>query len=288
MEERSFRHWIGCGTHRRIATPILLKVKIMRYGQPVREKSIKRAAPVKGGKVAFAKPRTASPRSKAPTTANGAATNANKTRQRILDVATQEFSAKGYDGARIDDIMRLSKVSKNLIYHYFGSKEKLFIAVLEQAYQGMHKYQMTWPLDVSSPVDGIRKLVRSTFKYWRDSPEFIGLLNSENFHKGKHLRKSKLTKAGYGGLLGNIANLLKEGEKSGDFRSGVDPVELYISISALAYHYLSNRYTLSYLLDRKLSTENEMKARIVHIEDLTLGYLQYGAAGRKGLPRKAS
>jgi TetR/AcrR family transcriptional regulator len=266
-----------------------LKAKIMRHGQPVREKSTKnKAAPVKGGKAAPAKSPTASPRSKAPTTANGAATNANKTRQRILDVATQEFSAKGYHGARIDDIMRLSKVSKNLIYHYFGSKEKLFIAVLEQAYQGMHKHQMTWPLDVSSPVDGIRKLVRSTFKYWRDSPEFIGLLNSENFHKGKHLRKSKLTKAGYGGLLGNIANLLKEGEKSGDFRSGVDPVELYISISALAYHYLSNRYTLSYLLDRKLSTEGEMKARIVHIEDLTLGYLQYGAAARKGLSRKAS
>ena len=77
-----------------------------------------------------------------------------------------------------------------------------------------------------------------------------------------------------------------EGAKSGDFRPDVDPIELYISISALAYHYLSNRYTLSYLLDRKLSTENEMKARIVHIEDLTLGYLQYGATG-KGRARKA-
>jgi AcrR family transcriptional regulator len=86
----------------------------------------------------------------------------NKTRQRILDVATQQFAAKGYDGARVDDIMRLSKVSKNLIYHYFGSKEKLFIAVLEQAYQGMHEHQTTWPLDLKSPVDGIRKLVQST------------------------------------------------------------------------------------------------------------------------------
>ncbi len=211
---------------------------------------------------------------------DGAEAGLNRTRQRILDVAIQEFSAKGYDGARVDDIMRLAKVSKNLIYHYFGSKEKLFIAVLESAYQGMHTYQMSWPLDVSSPIDGIRKLVRSTFKYWRDNPEFIGLLNSENFHKGKHLRKSKLTKAGYSGLLGNIASLLKEGEEAGDFRSGVDPVEFYISISALAYHYLSNRYTLSYLLDRKFSTEDEMNVRIRHIEDLTLGYLCFGAQKR--------
>lgn len=201
----------------------------------------------------------------------------NKTRQRILDVATQEFSAKGYDGARIDDIMRLSKVSKNLIYHYFQSKEKLFIAVLETAYQGMHQHQLAWPLDVSSPIDGIRKLVRSTFEYWKDSPQFIGLLNSENFHKGRHLRKSKLTKAGYSGLLGNVANLLKEGERSGDFRSDVDPVDLYISISALAYHYLSNRYTLSFLFDRKLMAEDEMKTRVTHIEDMVLGYLQFRA-----------
>lgn len=264
----------------------LLKAKIMHHRRPVREKSNKKAASASGGKAAAGRPRAIATQRKALRVAEGAATNGSKTRQRILDVATQEFSTKGYDGARIDDIMRMSKVSKNLIYHYFGSKEKLFIAVLEQAYQGMHRHHMTWPLDVSSPVDGIRKLVRSTFKYWRDSPEFIGLLNSENFHKGKHLRKSKLTKAGYGGLIGNIASLLKQGAKLGDFRSGVDPVELYISISALAYHYLSNRYTLSYLLDRKLSTEDEMKARIVHIEDLTLGYLQYGAAGGNGRSRR--
>lgn len=149
---------------------MLLKAKTMRNGPPARQKPAgKKTAPASRAKPA-AKPRVAASRGKAPAAAtamngkgmNGNATNGNKTRQRILDVATQEFSAKGYDGARIDDIMRLSKVSKNLIYHYFVSKEKLFIAVLEQAYQSMHAYQMTWPLDVSSPVDGIRKLVRST------------------------------------------------------------------------------------------------------------------------------
>lgn len=219
-----------------------------------------------------------SPVAKQAVSINGERKVAKNARQRILDIATKEFSAKGYDGARVDDIMRLSKVSKNLIYHYFGSKEDLFIAVLELAYRGMHEYQMTWPLEASSPIDGIRKLVQSTFKYWRDSPEFIGLLNSENFHKGRHLRKSKLSKAGYSGLLGHVSSMLKEGEKSGDFRPNVDPIELYISISALAYHYLSNRYTLSYLMDRKLSTENEMKVRIAHIEDLILSYLRYGAS----------
>jgi TetR/AcrR family transcriptional regulator len=263
----------------------LLRSKPMPDGLQIRKKSTKtRKAPSSPGGAHAT--RAVTPKNKVPII-DGPKTNGNQTWRRILDVATREFSARGYDGARVDHIMQLSKVSKNLIYHYFGSKEKLFIAVLEQAYQGLHEYQNAWPLEVASPTDGIRKLVRSTFKYWRDSPDFIGLLNSENFHKGKHLRKSKLTKAGYGGLLGNIAKLLKDGENAGDFRSGVDPVELYISISALAYHYLSNRYTLSYLLDRKLSTEEEMKARIAHIEDLTLGYLQFGAAGRKRKPGDA-
>lgn len=206
-----------------------------------------------------------------------AANGSGETRLRILHVATKEFAAKGYDGARVDDIMRDSNVSKNLIYHYFGSKEQLFIEVLETAYEGMHAHQMAWPIDMSSPVDGVRKLVQSTFNYWRNSPDFIGLLNSENFHKGRHLRKTKLTKASYSGLLGNVARLLKEGERSGDFRGDVDPVELYVSISALAYHFLSNRYTLAYLLDRKLSTEQDVDARIAHIEDVVLGYLRYGA-----------
>jgi TetR/AcrR family transcriptional regulator len=244
---------------------------------------MQRARPAKVRKVAAtgAPPAKVAPRKAKAGKANGAAPGHIATRQRILNVATKEFSAKGYDGARVDDIMRVAVVSKNLIYHYFGSKEGLFIAVLESAYEGMHAYQTTWPLEVSSPIEGVRKLVQSTFKYWRDSPEFIGLLNSENFHKGRHLRKSKLTKAGYSGLLGNIDNLLREGERSGDFRAGVDAVELYISISALAYHFLSNRYTLAYLLDRKLSTEEDMNARIAHIEELILGYLRFGARKSK-------
>jgi TetR/AcrR family transcriptional regulator len=244
---------------------------------------MQRGRPTKVRKVAIvgAPPAKVAPRKAKAGKANGAAPGHIATRQRILNVATKEFSAKGYDGARVDDIMRVAEVSKNLIYHYFGSKEGLFIAVLESAYEGMHAYQTTWPLEVASPIEGVRKLVQSTFKYWRDSPEFIGLLNSENFHKGRHLRKSKLTKAGYSGLLGNIDNLLREGERSGDFHAGVDAVELYISISALAYHFLSNRYTLAYLLDRKLSTEEDMNARIAHIEELILGYLRFGSRKSK-------
>jgi TetR/AcrR family transcriptional regulator len=199
------------------------------------------------------------------------------TYRRILSVATKEFSARGFDGARVDEIVRRSKVSKNLVYHYFDSKEKLFIAVLESAYENMHA-NTAWPSDFSSATDGIRQLIRAIFHYWNDSPEFIGLLNSENFHKGRHLKKTKMVKAGYSNLFATIKRLLDEGHKRGHFRGGVDPVELYISISSLCYHFFSNRYTLSILLSRDLSSEKQMNLRLKEIEDMVLGYLQCGAA----------
>jgi TetR/AcrR family transcriptional regulator len=226
-------------------------------------------------------PRTVSAARKPRTSARKRAAVGTDTRQRILNVASKEFSTKGYDGARVDDIVRLAKVSKNLIYHYFNSKEQLFITVLEAAYEGMHEYHRTWTIDAANATDGVRQLVRSTFEYWEKSSDFIGLLNSENLHRGKHLRKSKLTKDGYSGLLDKLSQLLKQGEKAGDFRPAVDAVELYISISALAYHYLSNRYTLAYLLGRKLSTEDDKNLRIAHIQDIILGYLHEGARRKK-------
>lgn len=200
---------------------------------------------------------------------------------RILAVATKEFSARGFDGARVDEIVRRSKVSKNLVYHYFDSKEKLFIAVLEGAYENMHA-NTEWPSDFSSAIDGIRQLIRAIFKYWNDAPEFIGLLNSENFHKGRHLKKAKMVKAGCSNLFSTIGQLLDEGRKLGHFRSGVDPVELYISISSLCYHFFSNRYTLSILLGRDLSSEKQMNLRLKEIEDMVLGYLRFEASPKNG------
>ena len=208
---------------------------------------------------------------------SGDSTNRVKrsTKDRILAVATREFSAKGYDGARVDEIMRQSKISKNLIYHYFGNKEKLFIAVLEFAYEKIREVNREWLASFSSPTEGVRTLVRMTFNRWRRSTEFMGLLNSENFHKGRHLRKARGIKADYASLIVHLDRILKEGEQSGEFRPSIDPVELYISISSLSYHYFSNRYTLLYLLDHEENQEKNTRSFLAHIEDVVLGYVQF-------------
>lgn len=197
-----------------------------------------------------------------------------RTKQRILTVASDEFANKGYDGARVDEIVRRSKVSKNLIYYYFGSKEALFIAVLEAAYSTLRKQQDALGLNVIPPVDAIRKLVADLFNYWRNSRAFIGFLTSENFHKAKHIKKSKFAPNAYHKLIESLSGVLKTGAEQGVFRSGVDPIDLYISISGLSYQYFSNLYTLSFVLGKDLTSDEALSSRLQHTEDVILGYLR--------------
>lgn len=196
-----------------------------------------------------------------------------ETKKRILAIATEEFSARGYDGARVDVIMQRSEVSKNLIYHFFGNKENLFIAVLEDAYVKMHSFQSDWPKETNTPTENIRDLVRLIFRRWQNSPQFIGLLNSENFYKGRHIKKAQLTKSGYDTFLSKMGAVLQQGTLEGAFREDIDPVELYVSISSLAYHLFSNQYTLSLVLNLDYNTKEQLRVRRDHIEDLIITYV---------------
>jgi TetR/AcrR family transcriptional regulator len=198
-----------------------------------------------------------------------------RTKQRILQIAAEEFANRGYDGARVDEIVRRSKVSKNLIYHYFDSKDALFVAVLEEAYEHLHKRQSEMGLVEAEPLEGIRRLVIDSFGYWSQSKNFIGYLNSENFHKAKHIKKSRFIQSAYFPLIDNIKRLLHEGGKDGTFRTDVDPINLYISISAMAYHYFSNQHTFSVIFKKDFTAKKMLAERLKHVEDVVLGYLQY-------------
>jgi TetR/AcrR family transcriptional regulator len=197
-----------------------------------------------------------------------------RTKQRILAAASDEFANKGYDGARVDEIVRRCMVSKNLVYYYFGSKEALFIAVLESAYSDLRNQQDELGLKIMPPVDAIRKLVADLFNYWRNSRAFIGFLTSENFHKAKHIKKSKFAPNAYHRLIDILSEILKAGAEQGVFRSGVDPIDLYISISGLSYQYFSNQYTLSFVLGKDLTSDAALASRLRHTEDVILGYLR--------------
>ena len=211
------------------------------------------------------------------------ATDPAKTRERILRHATAEFATKGYDGARVDSIARRCQLSKNMLYHYFNSKEGLFIAVLERTYERLRARQRDFAVRGSDPVDAMRELIAHTFSALLEHREVIALLNSENLHKGRHIQRSRRIRVLYEPLVDTIREVLRRGAAQGIFRRDIDPVTLYVSLSSLAYHYISNQYTLKAAFGIDFTTKDRRKAWLAHISDMILTYCCHdtGALTRK-------
>jgi AcrR family transcriptional regulator len=199
--------------------------------------------------------------------------DADRSQEAILAAARDEFAAHGLGGARMDRIAERCALNKRLIYYYFESKEGLFIAVLERAYQGIRGEEQQLNLTQVEPVEAIRRLISFTWNYYLEHPEFLTLLNSENLHRARHLKKSAKVTTMHSPLIATLADVLERGLKQGLFRPAVDPVQLYISIAGLSYFYLGNNHTLSTIFDRDLLGPKAKVERLSHMTDLVLGYL---------------
>lgn len=197
-----------------------------------------------------------------------------RTRAAILAAATREFTSKGLNGARVDRIAQLSGVNKRMIYYYFGDKEGLYLAVLEETYAAIRNPEIGLRLDDREAVEGMRELIRFTWDYFIKHPEFLSLLATENLHEARFLRTSRKIRDLHSPLVGIITSLLARGVKEGVFRANVDPVQLYISIASLGFFYMSNRHTLSTVFGRDLGAPPALAERGEHIADVVLGYLK--------------
>jgi TetR/AcrR family transcriptional regulator len=195
-------------------------------------------------------------------------------RERILNVAIAAFSSQGIDGARVDEIADRAKINKNMIYHYFRSKEGLFIAVMERVYQTLRARQQDLNLRGMSPVEGMRRLVEFTADVWIEHPEYTHLLDNENLHEARHIRRSKKIMAMYDPLVETMKELLLRGAEDGVFRKDVDVIDLYISLSALSAYYVAHRYTFEAIFNAKLMTPQRLRKRKQFIVDVILGYLR--------------
>jgi TetR/AcrR family transcriptional regulator len=199
--------------------------------------------------------------------------NADRMRQEILAAAIDEFATKGVGGARIDAIAAQYGGSKNMIYHYFKSKDGLFAAVLEDIYTTIRERQHDIEVKMQDPVVGIRALVNFTIEVFDEHPEFVSLLNSENLAKAKHIKNSNKIIAMYDPLLSTIKDLLRRGAATGAFRKGVSAVDLYIFVTAMASYAISNRYTLSTILGIDIHAPARRKLRGRQITDMVIAYL---------------
>lgn len=198
--------------------------------------------------------------------------NAALMRENILRVATKEFAERGYDGASIEAIVLCCEISKNLIYHYFDSKEGLFIQVMERAYGAMRERQSQLSLS-GDPVRDMRELVEKTLQHFVEQPDFHLLLSTENLHKAAHIRKSTVISQMFNPLRAALSQILQQGKDQGVFRQDAEWVDLYVSISGLGAYALTNRYTLSYVLDVDLDAPERKASRLKHACDVVMSYL---------------
>jgi len=193
-----------------------------------------------------------------------------RTRSKILDAATVEFARYGLGGARVDRIAERAGANKRMLYYYYGSKEELFLAALEESYAHIRNAERDLDLEHRDPREALKRLVEFTWRYYLEHPEFMTLLNSENLHKGRHVQRSERVRQLHSPLVETLRTILRRGERQGFFRPGVDPVQLYISIAGEGYFYLSNRYTLSRIFDRDLMAPRALAGRARHITQTIL------------------
>ncbi len=176
------------------------------------------------------------------------------TRESILRAAIKVFSKYGLSGGSIDKISRTARSHDRMIYYYFGNKDGLFVAVLEEIYRRFNEAEAKLALDLEDPEASMRRIIHFILHYYRDHPEFITILNSENLLRGQHISKSSTTKQYSMAAIGVIDQTLLSGARQGLFRPDVRPRDIYLLIASLGYFYQSNRFTLTAFLGENLES----------------------------------
>jgi AcrR family transcriptional regulator len=197
----------------------------------------------------------------APAGEPGRTNDPERTKADILEVASREFAERGYAGARVDEIASATRTSKRMLYYYFGSKDGLYIAVLERAYSRIREAEALLHLDDLPPEDALRKLVASTIDYHLANPDFTRLVMTENIQRGEFLARSQVIQELNVPAIAAVSKVYQRGLKAKLFRSGIDPVDLHMSISALALFSVANKHTFSLIFKRDLDAPAAIVAR---------------------------
>lgn len=197
-----------------------------------------------------------------------------KTRHDILLVAREEFAANGLSGARVDAIAERTRTSKRMIYYHFGSKEGLYLAVLEHAYAGIRQVEDQLKLGELDPVEAMRRLIDFTFDYDEANPEFIRLVTIENIHRAEHMRQSTTLSQLNVSVIATIEAILRRGQTSGAFKREVDPIDLHMLISSFCFFRVSNRHTFGTIFGRDLADPRTRQRHKALLQESVLALLR--------------
>ncbi|TPG53873.1 TetR/AcrR family transcriptional regulator [Sphingomonas glacialis] len=198
------------------------------------------------------------------------AADSEATKANILAVARAEFADKGLSGARIDEIAERTNTSKRMIYYHFASKEGLYRAVLEEAYTRIRETETAMPIETMGAEEALKTNVRMTFDYHHEHPEFVRLVMNENMHHGEFIRDVAGIKRRNESVIRVLGEILAKGRDEGVFRADLDPIDLHMTISALCFYNVSNRYTFSEIFRRDMVSPDAVERRREQVVEVVL------------------
>jgi AcrR family transcriptional regulator len=199
--------------------------------------------------------------------------DAERTRAELLAVATEVFAESGYSGARVDEIAERTRTTKRMIYYYFGGKEQLYLAVLEDAYRGIREAEQKLTVDHANPVEAIRRLAEVTFDHHIAHDAFIRLVSIENIHRGEFIRQLRELPELSRPATSLLDDILRDGRAAGVFRSDVTALDVHLVISSYCVFQVANRYTFGYLFDVDLADISQRAHLRRMIGDVVVGWL---------------
>jgi AcrR family transcriptional regulator len=197
----------------------------------------------------------------------------DRTQNEILEVATREFAERGYSGGRVDEIAAQTRTTKRMIYYYFGGKEGLFMAVLEQAYARIRALEQQVDVDHLDPESAVRRVAELTFDHHEAHPDFIRLVSIENTHRAEHLAKLDGVATLNNPAVTVLEEILRRGHQSGVFRRQVEPLDLHMLISAFCVFRVANRYTFRSIFGRDMMSRRLRPRYRQMVGDIVVSYL---------------
>ncbi|KGI67377.1 TetR family transcriptional regulator [Mycolicibacterium rufum] len=203
--------------------------------------------------------------------------DAERTRAELLAVATEVFAESGYSGARVDEIAERTRTTKRMIYYYFGGKEQLYLAVLEDAYRGIREAEQKLTVDHANPVEAIRRLAEVTFDHHIAHDAFIRLVSIENIHRGEFIRQLRELPELSRPATSLLDDILRDGRAAGVFRPDVTALDVHLVISSYCVFQVANRYTFGYLFDVDLTDISQRAHLRRMIGDVIVGWLTASA-----------
>lgn len=220
--------------------------------------------PHKGAKAGKAGERLVEPRTN----------DAERTRTEILRAAIAEFGEKGLSGARIDAIAAATRTSKRMIYYYFGNKDGLYLAALEQSYGQVRDAELRLRLDDMDPETALRCLVTVMFDHHLNNEPYIRIVMSENMNRGRYLEQSTRMQDLNRPAITLLRAIYERGVADGQFRPGLDATDIHASISALSFFNVSNRHTFGLIFQQDIQSPAYQARRRENIVQMILRYVR--------------